>query len=69
MPAGNERGKMLPRSCQMASRFFTEEPPNPKRAGGPMFMCLVMGATLDRLEGNRSVRNNYGPRSLGDIAG
>jgi hypothetical protein len=53
----------------MASRFFTEEPPNPKRAGGPMFMCLVMGATLDRLEGNRSVRNNYGPGSLGDIAG
>jgi hypothetical protein len=43
MPAGNEGGKTLPRSCQMASRFFEEEPPNLKRAVGPMFVCLVMG--------------------------
>ena len=50
MPAGNERGKMLPWSCQIASRFFKEEVPNLKRGVSTVFTCLVMGTTLDRLE-------------------
>jgi hypothetical protein len=36
MPAGNERGKMLPWSCQIASRFFKKEVP---KGSGAVAQC------------------------------